>query len=268
MTTAKTPKTFRLPDPPEYPEDKMTNFDQLSVTGSAHHLMQHLGNPETTLVAGERYLVVRPSRSLMGSRYPDLLIAFDADPVAYRESNGYIIEEQGKPPDFVLEIASRRTGRVDVADKRKDYADLGIPEYWRFDETGNFHQTRLAGDRLGADGQYHPVAIEELADGVLRGYSLVLNLFLVWEHGQLRWLDPHTGRHIATFEDERAARIQAQAEAQGEREARFQEREARLQEREARLQEQEARFQEQEARLAAEARVRELEERLRDLGEQ
>lgn len=28
MTTAKTPQTFRLPDPPEDPEDKMTNFDQ------------------------------------------------------------------------------------------------------------------------------------------------------------------------------------------------------------------------------------------------
>ena len=240
MTIAKSAKKFRLPDPPEHPEDKMTNFDHLTINGSAHHLLQHLGNPETTLVAGERYLVVRPTRSLAGSRYPDLLIAFDADPVAYKESNGYIIDEQGKPPDFVLEIASRRTGRVDVEDKRNDYAGLSIPEYWRFDETGQHHLTRLAGDRLGTDGQYRPIPIEEVADGVLQGHSQVLNLHIRWENGQLRWHDPETGRHILTFDDEREARIR----------------------------EREALSREREARLLAEARVRELEARLESLENQ
>ena len=43
------------------------------------------------------------------SKYPDLLVAFDADPVAYDASNGYVVSEQGKPPDFILEVASRRT---------------------------------------------------------------------------------------------------------------------------------------------------------------
>lgn len=237
MTTAKSTKKFQLPDPPEYPEDKMTNFDQLTITGNAHYLLQHLGNPDTTLIAGERYMVVRPTRSLAGSRYPDLLIAFNADPVAYKESNGYIIDEQGKPPDFVMEIASRRTGQVDSVDKRVSYAELSIPEYWRFDETGNFHQTRLAGDRLASDGRYQPIPIEELADGVLQGYSPVLNLYLRWENGQLHWHDPETGRHIVTFEDEREARLRAE----------------------------EARRQAEDARRQAEARVRELEERLREL---
>ena len=241
MTTAKSTRKFRLPDPPEHPEDKMTNFDHLTATGSAHHLIQHLGNPESTLVAGDRYMVVRPTRSLSGSRYPDLLVAFNADPVAYKESNGYIIDEQGKPPDFVLEIASPRTGRVDTGEKRDDYAALNIPEYWRFDETGEFHGTPLAGDLLTADGQYQPIAIEEVADGVLQGYSRVLNLFLRWDNGQLRWHDPATGRHIATFEGEREARIRAEQEAR------------------------EAVEREREARLHAEARVRELEARLEDL---
>ena len=48
-------------------------------------------------------------------------------------------------------------------DKRPAYAGLGIPEYWRFDETGEFHGTRLAGDRL-ADGRYEPVPIETVKD--------------------------------------------------------------------------------------------------------
>ena len=56
----------------------------------------------------ERHLPIGFSR-----RYPDLLIALDVDPAAYEASNGYIIGEQGKPPDFVLEIASRSTGAED-----------------------------------------------------------------------------------------------------------------------------------------------------------
>ena len=230
---------FVFPDPPEAEErgpDDMTTFDHLSATGTVHHLIQHLGNSETTLVAGEHYLAPAPVRDLTGVRYPDLLIAFGVDPAAYRRSNAYVVSEQGKPPDFVLEVASRKTGRIDREDKRDDYAALGIPEYWRFDETGEFHHTRLAGDRL-VEGQYQPIAIEELSDGSLQGYSEVLNLYLRWERGRFRLHDPATGQHIATFEYERASRIQAEARADNA-----------------------------EARAdSAEARARELEEELRRL---
>ena len=206
---------FVFPDPPGAEErgpDDMTTFDHLSATGTVHHLIQHLGNSETTLVAGEHYLAPAPVRDLTEVRYPDLLIAFNVDPAAYHRSNAYVVSEHGKPPDFVLEVASRKTGRIDREDKRDDYAALGIPEYWRFDETGEFHHTRLAGDRL-VEGQYQPIAIEELPDGSLQGYSEVLNLYLRWERGQLRLHDPATGQHIATFEYERASRIQAEARA-------------------------------------------------------
>ena len=155
-------------------------------------------------------MVVRPIRRLAGSRYPDLLVAFGVDPALYKASNGYIIDDPGKPPDFVLEIASPHTGQIAVGAKRDDYAALAIPEYWRFDETGEFHGTRLAGDRLIA-GEYEPIPVDELEQGMLQGYSETLNLHLRWEHGQLRSQDPKTDRQIATFEDERAARVQAEA---------------------------------------------------------
>ena len=191
MTRAKTfgktsqlQSQFEMPDPPEREPDDMTSFDHLAATGNAHYLAIHLGNPETTLVAGEHYLSREPTTNMEGLRYPDLLIAFDVNPAAYYRSNAYIISEQGKPPDFVLEIASRRTGREDVTGKREDYAALGIAEYWRFDETGRYHRSRLAGDRL-VNGVYVPVPIEELEEGVLQGFSEGLNLHLRWEHGQL-----------------------------------------------------------------------------------
>lgn len=228
MTTAKISQPFRLPDRPEREPDDMTNFDHLAKTSIIEPLAHYLGNRQTTLITGDKYLCRNVTRNLAGARYPDLLIAFNVDPEAHQRRNGYIIDEQGKPPDFVMEIASRRTGRVDVVEKRHDYAMLGIPEYWRFDETGDFHGTGLAGDRLTADGQYQPINIEEVADGVLQGYSQVLNLFLRWENGQLRWHDPETGRHIPTFDDEREARIRAEQEAR-EALVRVRELEARLQ---------------------------------------
>ena len=233
MTTAntysKTPAEtgrFRLPDIPEKHPDDMTSFKHLAENGMAHSLAVHLGNPDTTLVTGERYIVVLPTRNMAGSHYPDLLVAFDVDPAAYEGSNGYVIDEQGKPPDFVLEIASRHTGRDDVEEKREAYEALGIPEYWRFDETGQYHGAKLAGDRL-VDGVYVPIDIEELSDGVLQGYSPALGLNLRWEHGEFALHDPATGRRIATLEDERAERLREQG-AREQAEARVRELEAQL----------------------------------------
>ena len=204
MTTkpAKSKSPAQLPDPPEPDPEDMTSFDHLTLSGSVHHLVQHFGDPETTIVAGERYLTREPGSPAAERMAPDLLIAFNADPEAYRNSNGYIISLQGKPPDYVMEIASRSTGRQDVEGKRAGYAALAIPEYWRFDETGEFHGTSLAGDRLVED-RYEPIPIETLEGGVLQGYSSVLNLFIRWENGELRWHDPDTGQHIMTFEQER-----------------------------------------------------------------
>ena len=222
MTTLKTTRSqsrFRLPDPPPREPDEMTSYEHLHKTGSSHHLIQHFGSPDTTLVTADRYIVLAsgPASRDVIRRYPDLLVAFDVDPIAYKESNGYIISEQGKPPDFVMEVASESTAGKDIGVKRDDYAALGIPEYWRFDETGEYHGERLAGERL-VDGEYRPMPIERLSEDVLQSYSDVLGLNIRWHDGCLEWYDPATGRHIVTFDDERAradderaGRIQAEA---------------------------------------------------------
>ena len=63
----------------------------------------------------------------------------------------------------------------------------------------------LAGDRL-AEGRYEPIATHEVDDGVLQGYSAVLNLHVRRERGELHWHYPATGREIPTFEQEREGR--------------------------------------------------------------
>ena len=200
--TTKSPGHFRLPDPPQREPDEMTQYDQLTKTGNARYLAVHLGNAGSTLVEADRWIIARPEDDRTRARRPDLVVAFDVDPVAYEASNGYVVSEQGKPPDFVLEIASESTAETDVGAKRDEYAALGIREYWRFDKTGEFHGVRLAGDQL-VEGAYQPIPIEQLDGGVLQGYSAALDLNLRWEGGQLGWHDPATGRHIPTYEDQR-----------------------------------------------------------------
>ena len=256
MTTAdakntKSPGRFRLPDPPEREPDEMTQFDQLTKTGNAYHLARHLGNPDTTLVEADRWMIAQPSDDRTRARRPDLMVAFGTDPAAYEASNGYIVSEQGKPPDFVLEVASESTASINVGAKRDDYAALGILAYWRFDKTGEFHGARLAGDRL-VDGAYQPIPIDELDDAVL-------NLILRWEQGQLGWYDPVTEQHIATLDSEHEARIAAEARAENEHSRAENERTRADGEHEARVA--------AEARAEnAEARIRELEQRLQQQG--
>ena len=255
MTTADThartpgsPERFRLPDIPERDPDEVTQFDQLFSTGLSHALAVHLGNPETTLVGADRWIVAAPGTFRELARYPDLLVAFGVDPQAYKASNGYIVSEQGKPPDFVLEVASESTADTDTGAKRVDYARLGILEYWRFDGTGEFHGARLAGERL-VDGRYEPIEIADIA-GVLEGHSTALNVNLRWDDGQLVWYDPATGQHIATFDSERARADAARAETE-------------LADLRRRRRELEALLAERRRADAAEARVRELEAELR-----
>ena len=216
MTTAKTPNPqsrFRLPDPPRREPDEVTAFDHVYKHGNNRYLAIHLGNQDTTLVVADRWIIAHPDADWSRARRPDLLIAFNVDPAAYHASNGYIVSEQGKPPDFVLEVASESTGATDTGAKRQDYAALGISEYWRFDETGQHYGVRLAGDQFVGD-RYRPITIEQLPDGTLQGYSPALNLFLHWQDGQLLWINPATQQPILTYEDQLSRAEQAEARAE------------------------------------------------------
>ena len=118
---------------------------------------------------------------------PDCLVAFGVNPDAIVARNGYVISEVGKPPDFVLEVASRSTGRRDYTVKRAGYARYGVGEYWRFDHTGGrYHDVALAGDRLVNEG-YEPTRIEQ------RCWALDL----CWERGEsVRFYDPAAGEYL------------------------------------------------------------------------
>ena len=135
--------------------------------------------------------------------------------------------------NFVLGVASESIAETDPGAKRNDYPRFGIPEYWRFDETGEYYSERLAGERL-VDGEYRPIPIEQLAEDILQGHSDVLDLDIGWHDGHLEWYDPATGRHIVPLDDERAARTRAENRVADER-SRVDEAEARVRELEEEL---------------------------------
>ena len=208
-----------LPDPPRKNDMRQTeNFELPAVMNTLARFLGALREDSTVLVSGNGYVCASRSQ-LPYAPYPDLVIAFDVDRAALINNNGYEIDRVGKPPDFVLEVASEHTGRRDYTTKRDDYARLLIPEYWRFDYTGGrFHDAPLAGDRL-VNGAYQRIEVTPDAEGRLWGYSAVLDLYLCWDNGRLRFYDWRTRSFLqdpseleSDRDTERAARLAAEAE--------------------------------------------------------
>ena len=253
---------------PEYPpRGDMNNPIYLHEPSHMRSLAIHFGRDEKTFVMSE--VPVSPSARIQREhRRPDLMVAFNCDRDLLIRQKGYATMTQGKPPDFVLEVASESTGRVDYTAKREEYASYGIPEYWRFDSShGIYHDAALAGDRL-VDGKYEPIEIKA-PDAMSRyGYSAALDLWLCWEDYRLRLFDDKTGQYLRTHDDEydRAeleayARQQADLRVVQEAHAR-REAETRAEDAEARAtQEARARRQEALARQLAEARAKDAESR-------
>ena len=147
--------TFRLPDPPERGMDeKMTNYIHIFDRGQPENLRQHLGNRETTLIGAELYITLAPGDHTIPRRRPDLLIALNVNLEMYRRDNGYIVSRQGKPPDFVLEVASESTGAMDTGVKRDNYAWLGVAESGASTKPGGL--ARCASGRRPAGGRILP----------------------------------------------------------------------------------------------------------------
>ena len=205
-----------LPDPKRKP-DAMRQFHHIS--GAYQVLLRYFRRRPGVLVASEGYLC-QYADDRSDYVVPDCIVAFGVNPVAIRDQrNGYVISEVGKPPEFVLEVASATTGKLDYMVKPGIYAGFGVAEYWRFDRTGGrLHDAPLAGDRL-VDGAYQPIELSTGADGMIRGYSEVLGLYLCWDRGRLRFYDP-VAEDFLPDPDETADRAEAEAAARAAAEAR------------------------------------------------
>ena len=228
-------------------------------------LRTHYAHQPRTHVNGNTFIYYdrnNPRRSVS----PDCYVAFDVDVDVIDFHDNYRIWAMGKPPDFVLEIASRSTADNDLHPKRELYAYIGVEEYWRYDPTPDsaFYGEKLVGERQ-VNGQWERIPVETDAEGRPRGYSPTLGLDLVWKENILRFYDPAADYWVKTYEEEQAARAAAESTLATEQTARAAAESVLASEQAARTAAESVLAGEQAARAAAEARAVELETELRRL---
>lgn len=213
--TSKTQYTY-LPYRPDgsevyYPErpdelpDAMYQFPKLTHTMDI--LLWRYEDRPDVLVSGDNAIYYQQGNPRV-HRSPDGFIAFGVDRDAILQENGYKVWEAGKPPDWVLEIASPSTARVDLGIKREVYASIGIGEYWRYDASGGMHYREpLVGEYL-QDGRYRLFDVQTSESGVAWAHSPTLNLDIHWGEIRLHFYDPVKEEWLLGLKEERAAHLE------------------------------------------------------------
>ncbi len=135
----------------------------------------------------------------------------------------YKLWEEGRMPDVVFEISSRKTWSDDWHVKFQLYARLGVKEYFLFDPEYDYLPEPLIAFRL-KNGSYQKLKVKKN-----RVFSEELGLELVDTGTTLRLLHPPSGQFLPTLAEEtaarehaEAARKQAEARAEAEKQGRLQ----------------------------------------------
>ena len=184
-------------------------------------------NPGQPLFDSSNTIVCYEPSNLNVRVSPDYYFAVGIDPETVTHRGIYRTWVQGKPPDFVLEVASPSTARNDETTKRDIYAGMGVPEYWRYDPTGlvaphrrPLYTVPLIGEIL-VDGEYQSLPITPGPEGCIMGYSPALGVSLAVKDKRLMVYDHQLEDFVAEFEEQERAKMQSQAEARAEQERRM-----------------------------------------------
>ena len=201
----------RLPDPPERDAAHAAAvFDALYKQGASQDLLPLLGNADTTLITAGRYVIPHAGADTSRIPYPHMMVARNVDVEGFEASKAYIISEQGKPPDWVIMLASDSTAEANLGPRRDYFQSLGVPEYWLLDHRAELHGAALIGNRLVL-GRYEPIEIETLADGSLQRYSAALGIFLRWTGEYLDYIGLDRARAETAEVDAEIERVRADA---------------------------------------------------------
>jgi len=193
------------PDAPEPLPDGMFQFPVFEeIYPILGNYLDSLGDPQTIFRSSNTFICYDPD-NLNLRVGPDYYVAFNVEAPAIMRRLLYLPWEAGKPPDFVLEVGSESTGAQDTGKKREIYAQIGVGEYWRFDSTGgDIYGEALAGVEL-VGGVYQRIALASEPDGVLKGYSPALRLWLCWQDGLLKFYNDRAGEYLRNLPDTQSA---------------------------------------------------------------
>ena len=250
------------PDAVEYPEGHwiaQSVWHGDAVRQATVALLHHFRDHDDVLVAMELVVYYLRGDNRVWLQ-PDVQVVFGVGRGGNRST--FKVWEEGKAPDFVLEVASPSTAENDARHKAQEYLGIGVREYWRLDPTGTMMGTPLEGYRARG-GRYHHVESVERTGGVEYLRSGVLGLDL---RGEKR-----NGATVLVIRDPRTGEEFDGAQEASERQRRILEDRVRAEKARASAAKDEAIAAKDEAIAAkarastAEERVRVLEQRLRDL---
>lgn len=125
---------------------------------------------------------------------PDLFVVFETHKA---ERRTWKIWEEGKSPDFIIEVTSEATRGQDRWFKRGLYEELRVQEYFLFDPLAKQLTLQLQGYRL-VGGMYQMVVPKTTDEGQWQLESQVLNLYLRPEDTTLRFYEVETGTKLLT----------------------------------------------------------------------
>ena len=144
-----------------------------------HMLEEHFKNIDDVYISGN-LLMYYEEGNIHKSVAPDVFVVFG---VSKKDRRTYRTWEEGRTPDFVLEVASPSTYNKDITDKKTLYASvLGVREYYIYDPYGEV-SPHFQGYHL-VDGVYEEITF---VDGRLS--SVVLGLELGEHDGVLSLYD-------------------------------------------------------------------------------
>ena len=199
-----------------------SDSQRIPLTYAVDRLRYHFRNHADVYASGN--LLIYYEKGNPGARVaPDVFVVFGVRNV---ERSSYRLWEEGKGPDFVLEITSRATWREDQRKKRELYRRLRVREYWQYDPTRDYLEPPLQGLALVGE-DYERLPEREMADGTLALRSEVLGLELRLAGRRLRFHDPQSGEDLPDLAETEDRRREAEARAEAA-EARLAELERRL----------------------------------------
>ena len=203
--TAVAPETVDYPDSDGLPMAE-NDFQLRTMTYAIEALATHFRTRSDVYVSGDLFVYHEENNNTVRVA-PDVFVVFG---VPNHRRRTYLLWQEGKAPDFVMEVASPSTWQADVGDKRDTYAGIGVSEYWLYDPIGDYHDPRLQGFRL-VEGRYEPLPVTERTDGVLTGYSEALALALrLYPDDRFRFHDPASGRDLPSLDEAAQAREEAE----------------------------------------------------------
>jgi Uma2 family endonuclease len=183
-----------------------TDLHRIQMVSSISALEMRYADDPNVYVSGNLLLYYEPENKRRHVS-PDVFIVKG---VEKKVRDYYLLWQEGKGPDAIIEMTSSSTRKEDTTKKFKLYRDvLKVREYFLFDPRGDYLKPTLQGYRLSRR-EYVPIA--PVAN---RLPSSVLGLHLERSGTDLRFFDPETGEWLPTLQEqaqlERAGRLRAEA---------------------------------------------------------